>query len=634
MRFTSVVVALTALTVLSGTGVRADKCTTCLVSRYWNIDPELYKNSSKLEDFPETAALKTLLPDAGDLGIAFSGGGTRSAAATLGQLRGLRDSGWLPRVRYMAAVSGGSWSAIPFTFSPLDLDDLLGKPEEPGQLTLKMLADEDEDDDDDQDGDEGPTHGKLARAIAHSSLIPGASLEIGQQLSQSRLNDEYQKIAAQVFRRLNGPDAGRGEKTYSRLLNRIFIKPLVSDPLALGAAAPPLFSWTRDSVKDIADINVEVRGVARLNPVSFAIAAKDRPFLIALGAIVVKDEKGGFPQLVPVEYTPLYVGARQQFGPNVGGTYVSPFAYDAAQAMFERADTATKGATGVISIGPATATSTFSLADVAASSGAAPQLHLLVDNLNQRVDPLLRRGAGFFPNYRNIAVRLGATNTAGATDVMPHGDGGFVDNLGLLPLLARHVRNVIVFVNGLMDHRLETQLSSYFWPVGDTGGGGSKRLNAVFASEHWKELLDGLDAAIATGGPQVYCNDPKKPWKVNENSFYNVQPYDGVNICWVYMADPRKPAENPGASKWRAKLNDDVRKALFGDPKKELKVNYVKEFRRFPWFKTFEENAPSVIDLKGRQVNVLANFTSWMITNEETQKKFRETFGITPVLRR
>ena len=46
------------------------------------------------------------------VGFAFSGGGTRSASATLGQLRALHELGWLSEADYLSAVSGGSWTVI------------------------------------------------------------------------------------------------------------------------------------------------------------------------------------------------------------------------------------------------------------------------------------------------------------------------------------------------------------------------------------------------------------------------------------------------------------------------------------------------------------------------------------------
>ncbi|MDN3685457.1 patatin-like phospholipase family protein [Vibrio sinaloensis] len=52
-----------------------------------------------------------------DLGIAFAGGGTRSAACTLGQLKALHDLDLIDRVKYISAVSGGGWAAVPYSFT-------------------------------------------------------------------------------------------------------------------------------------------------------------------------------------------------------------------------------------------------------------------------------------------------------------------------------------------------------------------------------------------------------------------------------------------------------------------------------------------------------------------------------------
>jgi hypothetical protein len=45
----------------------------------------------------------------GLLGVAFSGGGIRSATFNLGVLQGLASAGWLPRVDYLSTVSGGGY---------------------------------------------------------------------------------------------------------------------------------------------------------------------------------------------------------------------------------------------------------------------------------------------------------------------------------------------------------------------------------------------------------------------------------------------------------------------------------------------------------------------------------------------
>ena len=60
------------------------------------------------------AAGARLIASTANLGMAFSGGGTRSYIATLGYLRALSDLGIINRSRYVTGVSGGSWAVTPF----------------------------------------------------------------------------------------------------------------------------------------------------------------------------------------------------------------------------------------------------------------------------------------------------------------------------------------------------------------------------------------------------------------------------------------------------------------------------------------------------------------------------------------
>ena len=66
--------------------------------------------------YPETTL--GALRDRANVGIAFSGGGNRAATQTLGQLRALDALGLLRRVKYISAVSGGTWCMVPYTFLP------------------------------------------------------------------------------------------------------------------------------------------------------------------------------------------------------------------------------------------------------------------------------------------------------------------------------------------------------------------------------------------------------------------------------------------------------------------------------------------------------------------------------------
>ncbi|MCP4300045.1 MAG: hypothetical protein GY783_05640, partial [Gammaproteobacteria bacterium] len=82
------------------------------------------------------------LEDRASFGIAFTGGGTRSASATLGELRALNDLGWLDRARYISSNSGGSWVTVPYTYLPQAIGDdrFLGEPIPPSQLSDANLS--------------------------------------------------------------------------------------------------------------------------------------------------------------------------------------------------------------------------------------------------------------------------------------------------------------------------------------------------------------------------------------------------------------------------------------------------------------------------------------------------------------
>ena len=70
--------------------------------------------------------------------VCFSGGGTRSMVASIGQLRALQALGLLDRVGYLSCVSGSAWAAVPFVFAPDGLARL-GTPTAPEALTRSAL---------------------------------------------------------------------------------------------------------------------------------------------------------------------------------------------------------------------------------------------------------------------------------------------------------------------------------------------------------------------------------------------------------------------------------------------------------------------------------------------------------------
>jgi hypothetical protein len=88
--------------------------------------------------YPEYEAVK----QKPNVGLCFSGGGSRSFEATLGYLRGLLDADLLKYVRYLSSVSGGSWANAVFSYHDEDvvtLEELLGTFTPPEKITASIL---------------------------------------------------------------------------------------------------------------------------------------------------------------------------------------------------------------------------------------------------------------------------------------------------------------------------------------------------------------------------------------------------------------------------------------------------------------------------------------------------------------
>jgi hypothetical protein len=98
-------------------------------------------------------------------GIAVSGGGNRSAAAALGQMRALTALGWMEDAQYLSVISGGSWAVIPYVFMPERTSDdkvlgdkaFLGSYVPPQKLTEKILR--------------TPSDAILAQSISNAGIV-------------------------------------------------------------------------------------------------------------------------------------------------------------------------------------------------------------------------------------------------------------------------------------------------------------------------------------------------------------------------------------------------------------------------------------------------------------------------------
>jgi hypothetical protein len=521
------------------------------------------------------------------LGIVFSGGGVRSAAATLGQLRALNLLGWYDRAQYVSSVSGGAWGSIPYTFLPSAYDEkvFLGPYRDPAALRNDDL-------------DAAPRH-SFAHAISDVKVYGTA---------------------------LRGWATLTGDETFASVLGKVFLQPFGLDEDRSFARSPrhvlqivarndgcnPPTAWNQRRALPRVACPVGERAASSLTPDDFIVPQRPRPLHIVGSVLVLQRgllQKGLPPQWMhPVDITPYYTGTREAAThvfagtgatQNVGGLYVESFAYDTKRPL-PVARLRAQAATPMVYRAERKAGlfTRFRLRDVLAASGAAPQ---------ETASGIGFRNLGF-PEIRHWA--LDDTGLLASSKEIAHGDGGHIDNIGLLPLLARGVRNIVVFVNtpypfqpaatpgDSVERSVTPDLVSYFDRndrnyVIKKAQGCRDRVDCTplrDLHDHYSKLRDA-------GEPLVHCDQytiqarsaqqPRMP--------YVTQP---TNICWVYLDAPAKWTDKVLQSELDPGLKADI----------ALKQN---DMKRFPNYNTFFENDAQVIRYTDRQISALAHLTAW-----------------------
>jgi hypothetical protein len=418
-----------------------------------------------------------------NVGLAFSGGGTRSASCVLGQLRGLKDLNLLKNVRYISCVSGGSWASVPFAYLNDNWTDemFLGQVIPPEDLTVEALKKTD--------------RNSFAHLISNSVII-----------------DDFFEHAIRFA----------GDETYSRAIGDVFLEPLEIDSLKRS------FSLNSVSVSNILNNN------SRLNADDFYTVRAGRPFLIVGSSLLRTDNPKGLPQRIHFETTPLYAGARVLHrragskGLNLGGGYIEPLGFDSD----EPDDPPDNSQLVKVRLGASR--HLYTLSDVAGTSGAAP------------AEVLTKLGLDWlgFPEFRHWSVPDADKTRA---KEYTFGDGGILENLGIMSLLMRKVERVVVFVN------TKTQLK---------GGGKDEindsipplfgktppfNLNHVFPEEMYPELVENLLLKKETGKTAMH----RATYPVREAPHYGIDGGWEVDVLWVY---------NDRVKDWEGRLPANIRK--------------------------------------------------------------------------
>ncbi len=546
--------------------------------REWRLDPED-------PHFPETAdpRLATLF-QRDSFGIAFSGGGTRAASAALGELRALKVLGWLEQARYITAVSGGAWAAVPFTFLPSHFTDgqFLGPYIPPSELDEKLVR--------------SASRGSFAQAIA-TAPIPGLYL--------SRVLWRY-------------------DETYSRAIGKKILRDFdlyQGEDSTRDCEGPPRFFAAHAAQRDRLISNAKTRRPIydrwkclcspsqhaddQLCADEFLLPAADRPFLIAGATFLEKKRRVDASHFHPVELTPLYSGIRKSFEFEhkgrtftFGGGFIESVAYDSISRTplpgTNEVDVCFKRPW------PSPYRYRFTLADMMGSTGAAPVA--------------IFRGLGIdtlgFPEFYHRPI--GTDGVTAKAAEFAHGDGEHIDNLGLLPLLARKVQKILVFSNTQTEFKVapdgELTMSSdircYFTPDPDSTDDlcAEKKRGAlpIFAPQGLREIQKTFLDQHSRDEPLVHCG----VFEV-EQALHGIQVYK-PQICWFHLA---------GSEAWSDRIQNDGKST--SRLLRKLK-NERGQFKNFPHFRTIGERwwKLRLIDMSTEQVNALSHLTAWEVLTQ------------------
>lgn len=486
--------------------------------------------------FPEIAdpELKVKgLDEKPNLGLAISGGGMRSASATLGQLRGLYELGILQKARYLSCVSGSSFTATAFCYLPEGYSDstFLGPIVKPQNINAGHLNE--------------IAPGSFAHAIANSSLA-----------------DKYLKNAALMA----------GDETFSRTIGDVFLQPF------------DLHSSKRFFSLDARAIGTILKHNSEMKARDFYLVRPGRPFPIISSIILRPDNEPPLPKKIPVETTPLYAGVRPLFrgagrdGRDIGGGYVEPFAFDS------EAPGAPPNASSRVRVRLGSSRHRFTLSDAIGTSGAAPAEFMVEYDFNFLG----------FPEYRYWGVAdTFQKPAAGRRPAFEYdfGDGGNLENLSIMPLLARQVERIIIFVNTRQPVTGDgpDQINNAIPPV--FGQDPAVETSTVFPANKYIDLIAGLLAAKRAGTSVIHHDR----YQVQDNDFFGIKGGWEVEVLWVY--NERVPA-------WEKLLPGPISQMIGRD-----------SLSNFPHYQTYGQNKPAIIDLKNEQVFLLANLSCWNVLN-------------------
>ena len=554
--------------------------TTALSSAATTLSTEAWFTSSYHPEEPYPEQSDPMLQKKKNVGIAFSGGGTRSYLCSLGYLRGLHDLGLLKNVKYMSGVSGGAWATVVYSYyqkqkttkaRPVAQSDeeLLGDIIEPEMCTFDTLN-------------------KMSKTSARYSAT-------------ASLNED---LVANFLRYKSIPEAWI-HQVAAQFIERY------------GIDMDDSFTWNASSLQNILDRNPTLTSDQFVLP-----STPDRPYPIFVGTHEGPIKGAPFPEhqrtFSGFDFTPLYVGARELRnrtwakyggGPPITqlmGGVVEPFAFGSAAPS-----TGLHEPHGLLNVPISSSGKLFSLNSAIALSsyflgGAVTTLGPLPF---RRADKL----GMVIPTFPVAGEHVPTT-----TD-MVFSDGGCVIQPDLIGLIKRNVTSIILFLNleipltgrnkwnplnrppSGSDHEVDDDFPAFFGlRNNDTSQMGyDLHNNQVFKQHEFAQVAYDMQTSQLNGNGCIATSTHT----TIANDFWNVKAGFTVNVTWVYLSR---------AYNWEKKLPTDVH-AMFptAEDPTQLPTNLPflqLEYTNFPNFITFTQ-----LQFFDGSANLLSNLCGWVI---------------------
>jgi len=510
------------------------------------------------------------------VGLAFSGGGSRALTVTLGAYRALEDLRLMSNVDAISSVSGGTWASSIYMFADMSKEELLGPATVPAALTMEALQ---------------QTPAALGNAVTRSM-----DSWVEDMLAKGMLSTDM------------WPN---------------YVGETVLEPFGLNEKN----SFIAGSIDEVERIRQENPPMSEQ---SFLVPQPGRPKVFVMGGTI----------LAPVGYMPGPDSiASFQMSPDFTG---SPFWPNGSNVSYKPASgTGLTDLQGVLIGG--------GFVDTYAFGDSAPQDHqsggdeiLLHEpkkpfNLPLAVGISSAAGAALLANwggtYQYILPQVpywpvppkGFGEVSSRTYLM--GDGGNIENSGLLALVQRGVKRAVMWVSTYIPLRMDIDFCSAFDPsvfnntdplvsapmVFDKFGyqyqdaGSIYTNNHIFPREDVGSVFCGLQSLKLQGRPLVH----RSKHNVIPNTWWGIKGGWELDLVIVY---------NDQSTEFENALPAETQEAFGGETPQERTDG---EFAHFPLYNTLDQTGiTEFTQLTTAQVNLLAAQSEFFIRKNEAL--FRE----------